>query len=179
MSIQSDPVHSAVYNGIKRGIQAALDAECYGSAVVLLYAGLDAMASLGRPRTDEEVTADTFIRWANRYMTLDGDTQVSGDEWYSARCAVLHSYGVESRRTRAGQARRIGYMVGGKPAIRFNPAVSTDFLIVDVPALSDSFFRGIDRFLVDMFADKDLAPIVEERVQKLLSAIPYSVAWEE
>lgn len=50
MSIERVPITNAVDNGIKRGIRTALDAECYGSVVILLYAGRDAVASLGRPR---------------------------------------------------------------------------------------------------------------------------------
>jgi len=44
MNIDKDPVTNAIYNGIKRGIRTPLDAEWYGSLVVLLYAGMDAVS---------------------------------------------------------------------------------------------------------------------------------------
>ena len=95
----SDPLLNAVYAGIKRGIQICLENECFGAALVLIYAGIDAMANLGRPEEQEEVGASDFMTWCELYINLEGETEVTGEEWYSARCAVLHTYGSTSRLT--------------------------------------------------------------------------------
>jgi len=173
MSISHDPVTNAVYNGIKRGIKVALDNECYGSAVILIFAGIDAMANLGRPESQKEVQPTDFIHWVDTYIKIDAKEQITGDEFYSARCGVLHTYGVESRKTTSGIARKLGYMVGGYPPIVYNPRVAEDFLLLDILALADAFFKGLDQFLINVFADTQKRQIIEARLQKLLSAIPY------
>ena len=35
------------------------------------------------------------------------------------------------------------------------------------------FFRGVDRFLVDVFADKARGPVVEARLKKCVHTLPY------
>ncbi len=173
MGISRDPVTNAIYGGIKRGIRVALDNECYGSALILIFAGIDAMANLGRPESQKEVQPADFIRWVDTYIKIDSEEQITGEEFYSARCAVLHTYGVESRRTTSGTARKLGYMVGGYPPIRYDPKVAKDFLLLDILALADAFFKGLDQFLIDVFANTQKGQIIEARLQKLLSAIPY------
>jgi len=63
-------------------------------------------------------------------------------------------------------------MVHGYPPIKYNPDVNKDLVIVDIPALSEAFFNGINQFLIDLFAGKVDKPekrkIVEDRLNKLL-----------
>lgn len=176
MDISRDPISNAIYgpHGIKQGIKVALDNECYASALILIYSGIDAMANLGRPKNQKEVEPEDFIRWANTYIKIDAQEQITGEEFYSARCAVLHTYGVESRKTRSGTARKLLYMVGGHPPVPvlYQPNVDKDSLLLDISALADAFFRGLDQFLIDAFADTQKRQILEERLQWLLNAIP-------
>ena len=172
-----DPVVNGIYNGIKRGIQVTLDNQCYGSAVILIFAGIDAMANLNRPDIQDQVKYEDFVKWVEEYIKIDSKEQITGDEFYSARCAVLHSYGVESRKTTEGTARKIGYMVGGDAPLRYNPCIAKDFLLLDVLALANSFFRGLDKFLVDLFANANTQKkqIIEKRLNKLLGSVPYTI----
>ena len=168
--LEDDPVYNAIYQGIKRGISVTLDNKCFGSALILIYAGMDAMATLSRPQGQEEVAAEDFIGWVNRYIQLDPGNPITGEEWYSARCGVLHNYGVESRRTRNGRARMIGYsydIENIRPVV-YKPQVSGRLVIVSINALSDAFSEGVDRFLIDAFADSQRRPLMEKRLQELL-----------
>jgi hypothetical protein len=47
-----------------------LEKKCYGSAVILIYAGIDAMAFLGMPANRQDVTSHDFITWAEKYMSV-------------------------------------------------------------------------------------------------------------
>ena len=47
--LSRDPIINVVYNQIKKGISVALENECYASAVILIYSGIDAMAYLDMP----------------------------------------------------------------------------------------------------------------------------------
>ena len=173
MPDSEDALFNAVYGGIKRGIEVALEHETYGAALVLIYSGLDAMANLGRPNGQAEVTAENFITWCDRYLNIPSDIAVSGEEWYSARCAVLHTYGSESRMTRSGSARQLGHMVGGYPPIRYDASVSDELVMIEIGALAEAFFTGIDDFLVALHVDGLPHDVIEARAQKLLSVFPY------
>ncbi len=170
--LSTDPLINAVHNGIKRGIRVALENDCLGSAVILILSGIDAMAYVGMPAGQEDVTRNDFITWVERYIKFSCSEQLSGWDLYGARCAMLHSYGTASDLSRKGKCRQIGYMDKSVPEIRFDPSVSMDLVLVSVPALADAFFSGIDQFLVDVFADKKKRPIADQRLQKLVQATP-------
>lgn len=175
MDIQKDPIINAIYKGIKKGIEVAFESGCLGSALILIYSGIDAMAYLSMPESQKGVRSRDFKQWVTRYIQIDAKETITTEEFYSARCAVLHTYGVESGKTRSGHARMIGYMVGGYPPIRFNPNVSKDLVLLEVGALKKAFFAGVDQFIVDSFADAKKRKTVESRLQKLLTTIQFDV----
>jgi len=113
-----------------------------------------------------------FIAWAKNYIQISGSEQLTGEDLYGARCSMLHAYGVRSRMSRAGKCRLIGYMNKSEPPVRFNPKVSKELVLVSLPALAAAFFAGVDRYLVDIFADGRRAPLAEERFKGLLHQLP-------
>jgi len=176
MQFSRDPLINAIYQGIKRGIQITLDNQCYGPCLVLIYCGIDTMAYLDMPIDQDEVRPKDFIQWAGRYLSpklSSGATQITGEELYSARCAVVHTYTVESRGTKSGSARKIGYMIGGKRSLVYDPQQAKDFVLLQLEILCESFFKAIDSFLMESYADKKKQPILDARLKKLLNAIPY------
>lgn len=167
-SLRNDPVYNAIYHGIKRGIQTCLDGECFGAATILIYSGIDAMAFLSLPASRNEVKGDDFMKWCDRYIQLPGPEQIQGVEFYGARCAMLHTYGVESKLSRNGKCRMIGYMERSDPAVHYDPNIDPNFLLLSVQALADAFFAGIDRCLVDLFSDREHQPVIESRLNKIV-----------
>jgi hypothetical protein len=165
----ADPVTGAIYDGIKRGITVCMENDCYASAVILLFSGMDAMANLSLPVSQAEVTGADFIAWCDKYIRMPGNEQLTGIELYSARCAVLHTYGVDSKLTRKGTARRLAFMDVSIPEVRFDPNVDPTFAIVSVAALALAFFGGIDRFIGDLFSDPARKPDAEYRLNQLLN----------
>ena len=169
LNIKGDPVYNAIYAGIIRGIKLTLANECYQSAVILIYSGIDIMAALTRPACKDKATRKDFKDWVDRYVNLRSPLAVSAEELYSARCATLHTLGVESDLTRSGTSRRIGYTVGSRRAIHYDPSVSTDLVLVDIPSLAEAFFSGVNRSLIEAFSDPKLQPLIELRITDLLS----------
>lgn len=149
-----------------------LENNCYGSAAILIYSGIDTMAYLAMPANQTNVRRDDFVQWCDRYIRFCGPEQLSGLELYSARCAMLHTYGVESQLTRSGQCRQLGYLDRSVPDIRYAPSVDPELALVSIEALANAFFAGIDRFLVDLFADSTRATTAEQRLQKLVVSFP-------
>ena len=170
--LSRDPIVNAIDNEIRRGIQVAIDNGCYGSAVTLIYAGIDAMAFLGMPGDQEDVARSDFIAWAEHYIKFPCKEQLSGADLYGARCGMLHSYSAYSRMTRSGECRTIGYMDKSVPEVRYNPEISREIVLVSVPALAEAFFRGIEEFLIDLFSDHKRAEVAEVRLPKLVHCLP-------
>ena len=163
-----DPVINAIHSGIRRGIQVTVENDCLASAVILIYSGIDTMAYLAMPEGQAEVKPRDFIDWAERYIKFPCKDQLTGADMFGARCAMVHTYSVSSRLSRAGKARIIGYLSKSVPEVRYNSKLNEEQVLISVPALADSFFRGTDRFLVDAFSDKSRAPLVEVRMRSLV-----------
>jgi hypothetical protein len=172
-NLSRDPVINVVHNGIKRGIRVALENECYAAAVILIYSGIDTMAYLSMPAGQEDVRQKDFIEWADKYIRFPCKERLTGLELYGARCGMLHSYSITSRRSREGKCRQIGYVDQSVPEVCYNPAVSTELVLVSVRALVEAFFNGTDRFLIDVFSDKERAKIAEQRFKTLVHQLPF------
>ncbi len=53
---------------------------------------------------------------------------------------MLHNYSTDSKLSREGKCRQVGYMDKAVPEVRFAPNVSDDLVLVYVPALAEAFF---------------------------------------
>jgi len=160
-----DPVVNAIYQGINRGIRIAIDNQCYGSAVILILSAIDSMAYLGMPPGQEDVTRDDFVKWADKYIKLPCDQQLTGLDLYGARCGMLHAYSTTSRLQRQGKCRHVTYADRAIPQIIYDPEVSPDLVIVSVEALAQAFFEGVNKFVVDLYSDPQKARLADERFQ--------------
>ena len=170
--MERDPITKAIYGGIKKGIKITLEHDCYASAVILILSGIDSMAYLNMPAEKKDAGKNDFIEWADRYIQFPCEEKLTGPDLYGARCSMLHSYGVVSKMSREGKCRMVGYMSESVPEIRFNGKVNKNFVLVSVPALAESFFSGIDHFLIDLFSNKAKAKIAEDRLKWFVQEIP-------
>lgn len=171
IDFSSDPLINAVYQGIKRGIQVTYDNQCVGSCVILIYCGMDAMTFLSMPANQSDARGQDFVVWAAQYVIPHlkyGTNEITGEELYSARCAMVHTYTMESAKTRQG-VRVMGYQFdGGLPIVSDSSAI-----LIRVDYLREAFYSGINKFLMEEFADSGKRPILETRLRKLMNTIPY------
>ncbi len=167
------PEHQAVEQ-IKAGINVTIENQCGGSAVILILTAIDAMAYLTMPRGQEDVTRQDFIRWADEYIRFPGQEQLTGEDLYGARCAMLHNYGVQSRMSRKGECRAILWADNMDPPILFRPEKSNQHVLVSIIGLKDALFRGMDRFLAEVDADpnSEKTKLTKERLPSLVVAMP-------
>ena len=174
MDLSTDPLHNLVHRQVKRSIQLLVEAECWSPALQLVYAGIDTMAWLGAPPTQDNVTRKDFIAWASRYVQFPGREQLTGEDLYGARCAILHQHAAESDLSRQGKCRIVGYYVGDSaPPVIFKAKVDPMMVLVSVTGVVDAFFRGVDSSLVDLFADPKKARVAEQRLQSVTIELPY------
>ena len=132
------------------------------------------MSYLDMPQQQIEVDKKDFIRWAQNYLSpkLSNEiTQITGEELYNARCALVHTYGLESRGTKGGSARIIGYMVGGNGPIQYNPRINKSLVMLPLEKLKEAFFKSIDEFLMKSYADLNKRYVVQTRVETLAKVI--------
>lgn len=173
-TMENDPIQNIIYDGIRKGIDACLAAECHRSALVLIYSAIDTMAYLSMGPGRQKVEKNDFIQWSERYLDIAGETVVTGLEWYSARCAILHNFGIESDLTRSKQSRKLGHADRCSPPIRFQQTVSSELVMVSIEALYDALRDGMNRFIIDMLANNGSRQLLEERLQnQLLASIPF------
>ncbi len=165
--------------GIKHGIATAILSGNLGATVTLTYSGIDVAAALCRPAAAAQVTRDHFVEWCESYLHVVGaPDDLTGLDWYAARCAVLHSYSAESALSRRGEARPISYR-GGGGAPPWVAAIDEQFadgramVMIQVEALVDAFFAGLDACLPDLYATPERARVTDARLPKLLAFIPY------
>jgi hypothetical protein len=144
------------------------------AAIILIYSGMDMMASLDIPAGKLSVERSDFVAWVDRYIRFPCRDQLRPIDLYGARCSVLHTYSVDSDLSRAGACRRVGYMDNAVPEVAYNPVVAAALVLVSVQGLKDAFFKGIDNFLVRAFADPEKAPVVESHLKALLHELPFS-----
>ena len=164
--LRKDPIFNVVHEGIKKGIRATLDSRCLRSALILIYSGMDTMAYLDMPASQFEVQRKDFIKWAEGYIHFSCRECVTGEEFYGARCGMVHTYGIESDLSRRG-VRKIGYMTEASPEV-LTSSSHKDMVMVSIPALAQAFLNAIDRFLVDVFADPSRAKLGEQRLRGMV-----------
>lgn len=150
--LSQDPVMNAIYKGIRRGIEITVDNNCLGSAVILILSAIDTMGYLAMPENQQDVTKVDFINWAEKYVRFPCREQLSGADLYGARCAMLHTYGAQSKMSRNGECRVILWMSHAIPPIMTSPK-TPGYVMVSIPALRDALFDGIATFLVNTFRD--------------------------
>ena len=172
VDLSRDPLNNAIQNGIKDDIEFNLAHNRFRATVILILAGIDAMAFLDMPGSQQDVKAADFIAWAERYISLPCKEQVTGEDLYGARCAMLHSYGAFSKMSRNGNCRVVGWMNESIPEVRFDPAIDPNVVLVSIAALKKAFFTGIDTFLVRAFTDVSRIPLLESRLALLVQAYP-------
>ncbi len=165
-----DPIINVIHNSIRRGINVTLENECESSAVILMLSAIDAMAYLAMPENQQDVRPDDFIAWADQYILFPGKDQLTGGDLYGARCAMLHSFGAQSRMSRNGQCRVIIWMDRAVPPIIFRPDVQPGYVMVSIVALRDALFDGMDRFLINLYKDPNSkeAKLADRRFQSFV-----------
>jgi len=167
-NLSQDPIQNAINDGIKEDIRVAFDNHRFRATIILIYAGMDVMAFLDMPEGQKTVSPADFIAWTNRYIKFPCQEQITGLDFWGARCGVLHEYGVESNSSRKGKCRLIGYSDKAIPEVRFHPEIHSSVVMVSIFALKEAFFRAIDDFLVAVFTNPEKAAVVEPRLQRLI-----------
>ena len=173
ISIVADMAHSfegnadqALFNVVRDGIcadiQFVLKHGRTRAALILTFSGIDAMASLDRPDGAAFTSRDDFVRWVDTYLEFESG-KLAGLEIYSARCAMLHTYGSTSSLSELGKARQVGYTAGGGVDIMESPDVA-NLVLISVEGLAFAFFRAIGKYIESLISDPNKRKLAAGRL---------------
>jgi hypothetical protein len=168
-----DPITNVIHDGLKEPIRELLQRKFYGAALLLTLTTIDIVAWLGTPLGRTRASKHDFARWVERHIELQGNTTISGLEWYGARCGVLHTYSPYSDFNSKG-LRNIGYVEDMTPAVRYDSAISTELVMVSIHAFVEAFLSGLDKYLIELYSDRDKAKIADERFKKMFHTYPFA-----
>jgi hypothetical protein len=157
-------------------IEALLKGELRVPGLLLLYGGMDIMASLNRPTEHADVVRSDFIEWTERYLLCGRRLACTPQDLYAARCGLLHSCTGESRASRQDEAKQIWYAWGTgrvEDLERFIEDADRSLSVaVHVDHLFHSFQRGVKLFKRALYDDPEKANLVYERADKFLANMP-------
>jgi len=152
--IQSDTRYQSIEsakNAMLGTIKSAFEKEEFVPGLILIYSLIDHMAWLMLPPSQSISTRTDFCRWVDIFMLPVGNLSCTAIELYSARCALVHTYTLDSSLTQAGEARRIIHCYG-KTTLEFHNKVETftgrDAVLIHVNRLLDAVEVAVGRFLV-------------------------------
>lgn len=81
--------------------------------LILLYSGIDMLASLTRPKTQMDTDGATFKDWVRTYLLPRKPAlKITAEDIWGARCGILHTNQPDSKTSRKGVARVLQYVKG-------------------------------------------------------------------
>lgn len=81
-------------------------------SLILIYSGIDALASLNRSKEKEKVTRSDFKKWCADYLLPESGLNCSDTDLYAARCGILHTSTAESDLSKKDEAVELIYCIG-------------------------------------------------------------------
>jgi hypothetical protein len=129
------------------------------AALILLYAEMDFISSLSRPVSQPDTNEGVFEDWVARYMLPDSNLKCKAVDIYAARCGVLHTLSVASKKSRSGIAKTLGYAYKRDEVNKLQSIADSKgqgVVVVSMPDYREAFYKGICRFLEQMKIDADL-----------------------
>jgi hypothetical protein len=159
-------------------IQDCLDKQRILPCLMLLYVGIDVIASLD---TGGRASRKGFIKWVATYLLKDAALECNAIDLYAARCGVVHTLTAQSDLSRSGKARVIAYAWGNADAQMLRSATAlmkrNDVVHVHVTELVVAFRNGIATYLDDIGSDSMRQQVFEKAVGEWythLAAEPFS-----
>ena len=144
-------------------IKTCIEARLILPALVLIYAGLDIVASIERPPGGK--VGPSFTSWIDRYVLKDHQLPCTATELYAARCGILHTLTPESELVHTGKARRIVYAWGSADSADLQETACrmtrSDIVVLHVEDLRWAFLEGTKSWFQEIYTDKKRLSSVE------------------
>jgi hypothetical protein len=155
------------------GFKLLLDAKLAFPALILLYATMDIAAYVWAGGNDNEAGA-RFKKFTDKYI-IKYIPELTPEDLWGARCAMLHTATPESKASRKGHARQISYSWGSANIETLKKVIASErdkYVAASINALLSAFARAMEDFIADLDKDTNLSKSCMERVNKFYDVIP-------
>ena len=146
-------------------------------ALILVYVGIDFVASLDRPDPAQNTTRADFLAWLNKYLLPESDLKCEAIDLYAARCGWVHTYTSKSSLVQEAKAKEICHRFGlidnedQLQRLIKDPSVAVG---VHFPKLLKAFCLGLERWERDFSSHQEHKARVMANSEKLLHRIALS-----
>jgi len=155
-----------------QAIRACSEQRLFGPALILLYAGIDMMASLSRRPDAKHVERKDFLKWVEDYLLPNANLSCAPIDLWAARCGLIHSLSYDSSWTDRDEARRIRYVFDDSDAVKRGmrrlEEQDTSLVVVSFGGLLQAFETAVEGFLRDI----ESMPLALERINRELAFFP-------
>lgn len=151
-----------------KAIDMCIDNGMRMPALVLVYTGIDMVATLNRSINSNYVERSDFINWAEEYILNNGNIGCSATDLYAARCSVVHSYISKSRLSDQGKAKQIVYAWGSSNEQSLQEIISQTSLkntviVVHISELISAYRKGVKIWAKKLLNNTEIRKTVEKR----------------
>lgn len=136
----------------------------YGQMLIIIYSAIDTFGLLDAEISQNKATGETFKNWTKKYFLENGDFDFDEVDFWSARCAVLHTFTTESDLSRSGKAIEIQYFKG-------DPKSREGSFFQDFVNVENCVSANIDDVLVVFL--ESIACFIESFTEKCLDDTAY------
>lgn len=167
---------------LNEAIEKCLEAKLVLPAIILIYAGIDVVASLEK-KIDEK-QGESFKNWVDKYLLAANKINCTSEEIWSARCGILHTLTPESNFTKTGQARRIYYAWGNASLAEMSELMANknydrnDIIFLHVNDLSNGFKKAIIAWFKEIVENAERRKMIQVNASKLFVDIPAKIVNE-
>lgn len=151
----------------------------YIPALIMIYCGIDILASLDtdQSKSNNHSVKNNFVRWVNKYMLPNEHLNCTALDLYAARCAVVHTFGVGSRWSEKGSAKRLIYAFGDSSSKELQAVIDAHGVPEDVAVhfddIVEAFKQAVMEFKKAILTDKDLKARVTANSNQFFAEISY------
>ncbi len=156
------------------GIEACVEKKLNGSALILIYSGIDTVGWLDS--AEEFATRTSFMNWVDTYLLKAKPLACTSLELYAARCGLLHTLTPDSQLCSSGKARYIYYAWGTADAQDLQCVIdltnkSGKYVVVHVSDLYEAWKLGVLDFIEELEKDPDRKAWVYKKADKFFAEL--------
>ena len=140
--------------------------------LILFYSSIDIFASITRPVTLLDTNGSIFRNWVDAYMLPSPPLRCTSMDFWGARCGLLHTFTTESKKSREGHARELGYIDSDSKAddLQRADANCVKYVVVGIPSLMRAFSSAVSKFGRALESDAALRTRAEHHLKNFVSA---------
>jgi len=140
-------------------------------SLILIYSGIDTLASLNRTKEKEKVTRSDFKDWCNDYLIPGSNLNCSAKDLYAARCGILHTSTAVSDSSKKDEASELIYYIGdiSDKQSKYQEIIDEKYprktIIINLENLEKAYKNSYFSFAKELEGNKAKRKMVYERAE--------------